>query len=57
MIKAFDLLTLVICFFTHSAYSKIGLDTTGDVLPTATLKCFVSQGMTNFLYFTEFPPQ
>ncbi len=57
MIKAFALITLVICFFTNSAYCKIGVDTGNDIPPTATLKCFVSQGMTNFLYLTEFPPQ
>ena len=56
MIKAFALLTIVICFFSHSAYCKIGV-TTSNIPPTATLKCFVSQGMTNFLYLTEFPRQ
>ncbi len=55
MIKAFVLLTLVICFFLHLAYCKIGL--AADTLQTATLKCLISQDMTNFLYGTKFPPQ
>jgi hypothetical protein len=39
-------------FFSHSAYCKIGVAT--DTLQTATLKCLVSQGMTNFLYGATF---
>ncbi len=55
MMKAFALLTVVICFFSHSAYSKIGV--IADTLQTATLKCFISQGISNFVYLTAFPPQ
>ncbi len=39
MMKAFALFTLAICFFSHSAYSKIGV--IADTLQTATLKCLV----------------
>jgi hypothetical protein len=57
MIKAFALLILVICFFSHSANSKIGVDTGWNYFSTALLKCLVSQGMANYLYQTQFPPQ
>jgi hypothetical protein len=57
MIKTFALLTLVICFFSYSTYSKLGVTAGDNIPPTATLKCFVSQGMINFLYLTGFPPQ
>ncbi len=57
MIKAFALLTLLICFCSHLAYSKIGIWTYNNIPPAATLKCFVSQGMTNFVYSTGFPPR
>ena len=57
MIKAFALLTLVICFFLHSANSKIGVYTANDNPQTNTLKCFVSQGMTNFGYIRYLPPR
>ncbi len=56
MTKAFALLTIVICFLSHSALSKIGVYTAIDNPQTTTLKCFVSQGMTNFAYNTRFPP-
>ncbi len=55
MIKTFPLLTLIICFFPHSAYCKIGVAT--NTLQTATLKCLVSQGMTNFLYEKRYTQQ
>ncbi len=55
MTKAIVVLTLLICFFSPMAYSKIGI--LADVLETATLKCFVSQGISTFVYTTIFPPQ
>ncbi len=56
MIKAFALLTLLICFLSHSAYSKIGVWAYNNA-PTATFKCFASQGISNYLYNSYFPPQ
>ncbi len=50
MTKALAILIIVICFFSHSALSKIGVYTANVIPPTATLKCFVSQGITNFGY-------
>ncbi len=41
MIKTLALLTFIICFLSYSANSKIGVKTGYNILPAATLKCFV----------------
>jgi hypothetical protein len=55
MTKAVVVLTFLISLFSHMAYSKIGI--LADTYQTATLKCFISQGISNFVYLTAFPPQ
>ena len=37
----FTLVTLVICFFSYPANSKIGVKTGYNIPQTATLECFV----------------
>ncbi len=55
MIKAIALLLLIASCFISSTNSKIGVFRL-EKATTATLKCMVSQGISNLMYLTLSPP-
>ncbi len=55
MIKFTTLLLLLTCYLISSANCRIGALLEQDY-PTATLKCFASEGIANMIFIVKFSP-